>query len=180
LPLGQPPDVRLRIFRQDGVLQRTLLDETAALSEALATYFRSVLDSAADTADTLHRQARIRHFHAGGTADQLARAADLYRAAIARDPGRIAAHVGLATVLQHGLDDPASAEAAYEAALAAGAPRGLIQPRMAECRRARGDLDAAIRLLQEAVETPPLPENYHARVEELANYFLERAESAGD
>ena len=60
-------------------------------------------------------------------------------------------------------------------ALEAGGPEGELKARIAECRHERGDLEGAVRLLQEAVEGADRPEEYHRRVEDLGSWFLERA-----
>ena len=47
--------------------------------------------------------------------------------------------------------------------------------RIAECRHDSGDLDGAIGLLEQAIAADDPPEDYHARVEALGSYYLERA-----
>ena len=176
LPLGQPPDVRVRVFQRDGTLQRTLLDETSDLHEALSLYFRRVLDQKDESdADALLRRARVHHFNAGKTGEHLDAAHELYRAALDADAGRFAAHFGLAELLAADRANPAAAEMVLETAMQAGAPAQMVLPRLADCHRARGDLAGAIRLRQQCVEGVPLPEDYHDQLELLANDILEQA-----
>jgi len=180
LPLGKPPEMRLQLFSADGRLLATPVEGSLALSGVQKQYFESVLAREARDAGTLYEQARVHHYYAGSTPEHLAEAAALYRAALERDPGHRLAHLGLATLLQRGLEAPGEAEREYEAAWRAGGPEGDMVARMAECRREAGDLDGAIALLERAIGAADPPEDYHARVEDLGSYYLERAgESSG-
>jgi tetratricopeptide (TPR) repeat protein len=174
LPLGSPPDVRLQVFSPDGRLLRTLIEDTLCLAEAQQTWFESVLGRAAGTG-TLYEQARVHHFYAGATPDHLRQAGELYGAVLERQPDHLLAHLGLGALLQSGLADPGAAEKEYRAALAAGGAEGDLLSRIAECRHDTGDLDGAIRLLEQAIVADDPPEDYHARVEALGSYYLERA-----
>jgi tetratricopeptide (TPR) repeat protein len=157
LPLGDPPDVRLQVFSPDGRLLGTLIEGPSARSK------------------TLYEQARVHHFYAGATPDHLRQAGDLYRAVLERQPDHLLARLGLGALLQGGLGDPGAAEREYRAALAAGGAEGDLLARIAECRHDAGDLDGAIELLEEAIGADDPPEDYHARVEALGSYYLERA-----
>jgi tetratricopeptide (TPR) repeat protein len=174
LPLGSPPDVRLQLFSPDGRLLRTLVEDNGDLNGAQRKWFESVLERA-DGAETLYEQARVHHFYAGATPDHLKKAGALYGAALERQPDHLLAHLGLGALLQGGLADPGGAEKAYRAALAAGGAEGDLLARIAECRHDSGDLDGAIELLEEAIGADDPPEDYHARVEALGSYYLERA-----
>ncbi|MHC4341586.1 MAG: NHL repeat-containing protein [Planctomycetota bacterium] len=175
LPLGEPPDVRLQLFSADGRLLNTLFEDPVDLSSALKAWFESMLASGDEGPETLYQQARIHHFHAGMDRSNLLAARDLYRAAIERDPHLLLARLGLGALLQQGLDAPEEAESEHRMAIGEGGDEGELQARIAECRAARGDLDAAISLLKEAVEGEHPPEEYHRRVEELGTWYLERA-----
>ncbi len=175
LPLGQPPDVRLRIFKADGTLQRTLLDEATDLAQALASYFRGLLKSDATTPAAFHARARVHHFNAGKTPEHLEKAQELYRACLAAAPDRLAAYFGLAELLARDLHRAQAATMVWEMAMQAGAPAELVLPRLADSHRDAGDLDSAIRVRQQCVEGYPLPEDYHDQLELLANEILERA-----
>lgn len=174
LPYGRPPEVRLQLFSSDGRLVATIFEDTADLNTAQQAWFASVLARDGRDASTLYEQARVHHHYAGATREQLEQARDLYGAALGNEPSSLPARLGLATLLQRGLGDPKAAEAEYRLALEAGGPEGDMLARIAECRHDGGDLDGAIRLLQQAIESPRPPEEYHALVEELADYYLER------
>lgn len=174
LPLGDPPDVRLQVFSPDGRLLRVLVEDAADLAGAQRKWFEAVL-AGSNGPGTLYEQARVHHFYAGATPDHLRQAGDLYRAALEREPGHLLAHLGLGALLQGGLGDPAGAEKEYRAALDAGGPEGDLLARMAECRHDAGDLEGAIELLEEAIGADDPPEDFHARVEALGSYYLERA-----
>jgi hypothetical protein len=174
LPYGRPPEVRLQLFTSDGRLLVTLLEDTADLVAAQRTWFESVLARRDRGAATLYEQARVHHYYAGGAREHLEQARDLYRAALGAEPSLLLARLGLGTLLRLGLKDPKAAEAEYRAAMEAGGAEGDMLARIAECRHDGGDLDGAIRLLREAVESPCPPEEYHHLVEELGDYYLER------
>jgi hypothetical protein len=174
LPLGSPPDVRLQVFSPDGRLLRVLIEDAVDLSRAQQAWFESILQRA-DGPATLYEQARVHHLYAGATPDHLRRADELYRAVLEGQPGHLLAHLGLGALLQGGLADPRAAEDAYRAALAAGGAEGDLLARIAECRHDTGDLDGAIDLLEQAIAAADPPEDYHARVEALGSYYLERA-----
>jgi len=174
LPLGMPPDVRLQVFSSDGRLLRTLIEDVVDFKEAQRLYFGKVLARRDGDARTLYEQARVHHYHAGGSREELRKAADLYHAS-RQEKDSILAALGMATVLRHGLGDPEGAERAYLAAARLGAGQAECEARIAECRHDRGDLDGAIRVLEAAVGSPLPPENYHARVESLGTWYLERS-----
>ncbi|MHC4223859.1 MAG: hypothetical protein ACYSUN_07715, partial [Planctomycetota bacterium] len=153
----------------------TLFEDPVDLSSALKAWFESMLASGDEGPETLYQQARIHHFHAGMDRSNLLAARDLYRAAIERDPHLLLARLGLGALLQQGLDAPEEAESEHRMAIGEGGDEGELQARIAECRAARGDLDAAISMLKEAVEGEHPPEEYHRRVEELGTWYLERA-----
>jgi len=178
LPLGRPPDVRVQLFAADGRLLATLVEDGLDLRDAQAAWFRDVAGREDKSAWTLYEQARVHHHRGGNEPAHLSQARELYESAIRADSGFYLAHLGLATLLLEGLKEPAEAERAYGAALACGGPEGDLKARMASCRRAGGDLDGAIRLLTEAIEGDDRPEDYHARVDELGGYYLERAGEA--
>jgi len=175
LPLGKPPDVRVQLFAADGRLLATLVEDGVDLSRVQAAWFETVIAREDQSAWTRYEQARVHHHRGGREAKHLARARELYSAAIDADPAFYLAHLGLATLLAEALDQPAEAERAYLAALRCGGPAGDLKARMAACRRAQGNLDGAIGLLTEALEGDERPEDYHARLEELGSYYLERA-----
>ncbi|MHC4972691.1 MAG: hypothetical protein ACYTG3_10200 [Planctomycetota bacterium] len=174
LPLGNPPDVRLQVFSPDGRLLGTLIEDAVDLARAQRAWFESVLERT-DGPGTLYEQARVHHLYAGATPDHLRQAGDLYGAVLERQPDHLLARLGLAALLQSGLSDPGGAEREYRAALAAGGAEGDLLARIAECRHLTGDLDGAIELLEEAIGADDPPEDYHARVEALGSYYLERA-----
>ncbi len=174
LPFGRPPEVRLQLFTSDGRLAATLLADTADLVAAQRTWFESLLARRGREAATLYEQARVHHYYGGATAERLEKARDLYRAALDQEPRHLLARLGLATLLHGPLNDPKTAEAEYRAAIEAGGAEGDLLARVAECRHDGGDLDGAIGLLRQAVETSPAPEEYFDLVEELGDYYLER------
>jgi tetratricopeptide (TPR) repeat protein len=126
------------------------------------------------SARTLYEQARVHHYYAGATRPHLDEAKRLYEGAVAAEPGLLLARLGLGALLHRGLDDPKAAEAQYRKALEAGGAEGDLLARIAECRHDGGDLDGAIRTLQQAIESERPPEEYHRLVEELGDYYLER------
>jgi len=174
LPFGRPPEVRLQLFTSDGRLVATLLGDTADLVVAQRAWFESLLARRDRGVGTLYEQARVHHYYGGATAERLEKARDFYRAALGAEPRHLLARLGLATLLHRGLNDPKAAEAEYRAAMEAGGAKGDLLARVAECRHDGGDLDGAIGLLQQAVETSPAPEEYFDLVEELGDYYLER------
>lgn len=175
LPFGEPPEVRLQLFSADGRLLTELLGGTEDLQVVQRVWFESLLARTDGSPGTLFEQARVHQFHGGGEAGHLEAARILYRKVLAAEPGHFLAHLHLATLLERGFGDPAGAELSYRAALAAGGPKGDLEARIAACRYAQGDLDGAVRLLQKAIEGPEPPEDYHAAVEELGTYYLERS-----
>ena len=175
LPLGRPPEVRLQLFAADGRLLRTILEDTGDLNTSQRAWFESVLARTGTDATTLYEQARVFHYYAGAAREHLERARDLYRAALAAQGDHLLAHLGLGALLHRGLADPEGAEAAYRAALEAGGAEGDLLARMAECRHDEGDLEGAIRLLERAIKAARPPEEYHRLVEELGDFYLERA-----
>jgi len=175
LPFGEPPDVRVQLFSADGRVLHVLVEDRVHLAALQEEWFKDVLARDASDAATLFDQARIHHFHAGSDPAHLEKARGLYRAALDLDPGLLQAHLGLAALLQEGLGQPEAAEQALQLAISAGGPRGELLARIAECQYARGDLDAAIRRLQAAVEGGERPDDYHHRLEELGSWILERA-----
>jgi hypothetical protein len=180
LPLGVPPDVRIQLFEADGRLAQVLLEDADHLNRLQKEYFESLLGAKAEHAQALYDQARVHHYHGGGSGDHVSEAARLYREALERDPGHLLAHLGLATLLEESLDDPAAAEREYERAIGVGGEEAEMRARIAECRHRGGDVDGAIRILQAAVEGTEFPEEYHDRVETLGTWFLERAGHASD
>ncbi|MCK6460633.1 MAG: hypothetical protein L6Q95_12165 [Planctomycetes bacterium] len=174
LPFGRPPEVRLQLFSSDGRLIETVLEDTADLIAAQRTWFEAVLARTGRDAPTLYEQARVHHYHAGATREHLEQARRLYEGAIAAEPAFLLARLGLGTLLQRGLEEPALAEVQYRAAMDAGGAQGDLLARIAECKHDAGDLDGAIRLLQKAIESLRPPEGYHDLVEELGDYYLER------
>jgi hypothetical protein len=174
LPLGSPPDVRLQVFTPDGRLLATPIEDNLCLAAAQRKWFESVLERS-DGAEALYHQARVHHFYAGATPDHLRQARELYGAVLELEPDHLLAHLGLGALLQAGLADPGAAEEEYRAALAAGGAEGDLLARIAECRHDAGDLDGAIGVLEQAIEATDPPEDYHARVEALGSYYLERA-----
>jgi len=174
LPFGAPPDVRLRLFSADGVFVRTLFEDVGGLRALQRRWFDSVLARTGEDAATLYEQARAHHLHPSGSAEHLKKAGDLYVAALGKGDLFLAA-LGLGALLMDRLHDPAGAEEAYRTALELGGDEGELWARIAECRRARGDLDAAVRYLKKAVEAPRPPEDFHARLEELGTFYLERS-----
>lgn len=175
LPFGVPPDVRLQLFAADGRLLRTILEDRLDLEAAQRAWFQSVLARTDGSAATLHEQARVHHHFSGGGPEHWGQARRLYRAALDADPHLLVAHLGLASLLQEGLREPEPAEEEYQAARGEGGEDGEMLARIAECRHQRGDIDGAIRLLREAVEASPPPEDYERRLDELGTYYLERA-----
>ena len=180
LPLGKPPEARLQLFSADGRAIRTLVEDSIEFHDAQRTFFEALLAREDRDAATLYGQARVHHFYAGSTPDHLEEADGLYRAAIEAEPSYYLAHLGRGALLQGGLDDPKGAEEEYAAALAAGGEKDDLCARMAECRRAAGDLDGAIEMLQRAIDAKPPPEDYHDRIEDLGSYYLERAGETPD
>lgn len=174
LPYGRPPEVRLQLFTSDGRLVATLLGDSADLVAAQQAWFRSLLARRDRGAAMLYEQARVHHHYSGASREHLEEARDLYRGALEAEPAFLLARLGLATLLQRGLNDPKAAEAEYRAALEAGGAEGDMLARIAECRHDGGDLDGAIGLLQKAIESPRPPEDYFGLVEELGDYYLER------
>jgi len=174
LPYGRPPEVRLQLFASDGRLIDTVFEDTSDLNAAQRAWFESVLARSDGSAATLYEQARVHHHYAGATREHLEQARDLYGKALEAEPGFLLALLGLANLLHRGLNDPKAAEVHYRRALDAGGAEGDMLARIAECRHDEGDLDGAIRLLRTAVESPRPPEEYHALVEELGDYYLER------
>jgi hypothetical protein len=175
LPLGEPPEVRLQLFSADGRLVAGLLGGTDDLQQAQRAWFESLLARTDGGSGTLLEQARVHHFHGGGETGHLEIARRLYLQVLAAEPGHYLAHLHLAALLEKGIGDPAAAELSYRAALGAGGPEGDLKARIAACRHAQGDLDGAVQVLQDAIECPEPPEDYHAAVEELGTYYLERS-----
>jgi len=174
LPYARPPEVRLQLFSSDGRLIETIFEDTADLNAAQQAWFQSLLARSDRSAETLYAQARVHHYYAGAAREHLEQARRLYAAALEAEPMFLLARLGLATLLQRGLNDPKEAEAQYRKALEAGGPEGDMLARIAECRHDGGDLDGAIRLLRGAIESPRPPEEYHDLVEELGDYYLAR------
>jgi hypothetical protein len=174
LPYGRPPEVRLQLFTSDGRLVAALVEDTSGLLAAQQAWFESLLARPDRGAATLYEQARVHHYYAGSSREHLEQARDLYGAALGQEPAFLLAHLGLGTLLHRGLNDPKGAEAEYRAAMEAGGAEGDMLARIAECRHDDGDLDGAIRTLQEAIESPRPPEDYFDLVERLGDYYLER------
>lgn len=174
LPFGRPPEVRLQLFTSDGRLLCVLFEDTAACIAAQRKWFESVLARRDRGAATLYEQARVHHYYAGADRKHLEDARRLYEEALAAAPSFLLARLGLGALLHRGIGDPKAAEAEYRRVLEAGGAEGDMLARIAECRHDAGDLDGAIRTLQEAVESPRPPEEYHRLVEELGDYYLER------
>lgn len=174
LPLGSPPDVRLQLFAADGRLLRVLLEDRIDLEAVQRDWFDAILAREGGGAFTLYEKARVHHHYSGGGAEHLREAGRLYRAALDGDPHLLQAHLEYGALLQR-LGEPAAAEEEYRAAIREGGEEGELLARIARCRHDRGDLDAAVRILQAAVEGPNPPEDYQARLDDLGTYFLERA-----
>jgi len=172
LPLGTPEDARLQLFSASGRLLRVLVEDAADLQAQVEAHARRVLDGAGPPFE------RARAHHQLLAAGDPARARALYGEALDAEPRHLLALVGLGALLQERLEDPEAAERAFRRAIEAGGEEGDLLARIAECRRAQGDLDGAIAILQEAVDRAPPRERFHERVEELADWFLERAGEA--
>ncbi len=170
LPLGTPPDVRLQLFGPDGRHLGTLLDDAVALVEKQTAWFSRVARDGSP-----YERARVHHYHGGGEPGHLGEAERLYRNALSSEPTAILPRLGLATLLQGALARPEEAEGEYLEAIRHGGDRGDLLARVAECRRARGELDGAIAVLQGAVEGDHPPEEYHRLLDLLGTYYLERA-----
>lgn len=175
LPSGVTDDARVQLFGAGGTLERVLVEGAEDLAAQLAAFAATLEEGGGDGAEALYRRARARHFLGGEAEGRAETAAALYRRALAAEPGHLLAHVGLATLLHRELGDFEAAEAEYRLAIAAGGPEAELLARVAECRHDRGDLDGAIEILKFAVELREPPENAHERIEELADYWLERA-----
>ncbi len=170
LPLGTPPDVRLQLFGPDGRHLGTLLDDAVALVEKQTAWFSRLAREG-----TPYERARVHHYHGGGEAGHLGEAERLYREALAAEPTALLPRLGLATLLLGALARPEEAEGEYLEAIRHGGDSGDLLARVAECRRARGELDGAITVLQSAVESDRPPEEYHRLLDLLGTYYLERA-----
>lgn len=170
LPLGQPPDVRIQIFGPDGRLSAILVEDALSLAEKQTAWFQRVLREG-----SAYEKARVHHDCGAGAPDHGAEAERLYRAVLASSPRHLQALWGLATLLADNLNRPDEAEKHFLEAIAAGGAAGDLTARMAECRRARGDLDGAIALLHGAIDGPNPPEEYHSLLDVLGGYYLERA-----
>lgn len=175
LPLGAPPDVRIQLFRADGRLERLLIEDVTDLAKARRAYSSAVLAESGSGARELCEQARVHHSLGGGTTAELEEARRLYRAALAADPALLLARLGLADLLHHRLKDPAGAEEEYRRAIEAGGGEAGLLCRIAECRRDQGDLDGAISILDRALKGAEPPEDFHDRLEELGDFWLQRA-----
>jgi hypothetical protein len=175
LPLGQPPDVRVQIFAADGKLERVLFEDIPDLRAAVRRHFGEVLHRSDGSVATLYQQARIHHRFSGDAKEGAERARGLYGEVLRREPGNLLARMALGQLMQKRLGNPGGAEEEYRAAIELGGRRPDLLCLVAECRRARGDLDGAIAVLREAVEDPVGPEDFYGRVEELGSLFLERA-----
>ena len=168
LPLGKPPDVRLQLFSADGRLLRTVIEDLMDLNEALRAWFDRLLEEG-----SAYERARVRHLYSGGSEEHLRKARELYAAALQEDPDHLLARLHRARLLE-----PEEAEGEYRIAVEHGADEGDAAARIAECREARGDLDGAIEVLREAVESDHPPEEYHRWVEVLGTWYLRRAGAA--
>jgi len=173
LPLGEPPEVRLQLFTAAGAPRRVLFADTGEARSLQATW----LENVADHGDAYER-ARVHHFHSGGDRGHLERAAKLYREALDAGLRAPLPALCLGVLLEEELADPTGAEAAYEKALEAGADPAFVRPRIAACRWDAGDRDGAIERLQDHVEKGVPGEDHHARLEQLADWLLERAGEA--
>ncbi len=173
LPFGGPPEVRLQLFTPSGQLLRVLFADTSEARELQATWLETTARNG-----PAYERARVHHYHSGQDPAHLEQAADLYREAMDAGERSFLPAFGLGALLQHGLSDPAGAEQAYDSALAAGADPRQVRPRIAECRWAADDQEGAIALLQDQLENDHPGEDYFARLEELADWLLERAGEA--
>ncbi len=172
LPSGAPEEARIQLFSADARLLRVLVEDAGdfrAQVEAHGARLVAGGGSAFEQARALHQ------FVAGGEPE---RARALYLQAVREEPRHLMAWVGLGTLLRETLGDPEAAERAFRSAIEAGGAEGDLLARVAACRRDRGDLDGAITILKDAVDRPDGLELYHERVEELADWFLERAGEA--
>ena len=123
----------------------------------------------------LYSQARVLHRRAEGDQDRLEHVRTLYEALLESEPEHLRARSALASLLLRDLRKPREAELEYLRALEVGGEESDLLARVAQCRREGGDIDEAIRTLETALEKPEPPESYHALVEELGTYYLERA-----
>ena len=176
LPLGAPPDIRLQLFASDGSYRGMLVADRVSLAASKDAWRTRVAQTSAETADEMLAQARVEHFHRG-PADEAAaeRAALLYRAAAAMDARDPRPRAGLGDLLQHAAGRPKEAIHEYEEAIAAGASEPDFLARIAECRRAAGDIDGAIKLLAELLDAEQPPEEAPRLLDELGTWFLDRA-----
>ncbi|MGQ0614523.1 MAG: hypothetical protein ACT4PV_12380 [Planctomycetaceae bacterium] len=172
LPSGVPEEARIQLFSADARLLRVLVEDAGDLRAQVEAHGARLMaggGSAFEQARALHQ------FVAGGEPE---RARALYLEAIREEPRHLMAWVGLGALLRERLADPEAAERAFRSAIEAGGSEGDLLALVAECRRDLGDLDGAIAILKDAVDRPGGPELHHERVEELADWFLERAGEA--
>ena len=169
LPNGTPPDVRVQLFSPDGRYLKTYFEDRVDLNARLRAWFVGL--TAGESAPPYQR-ARIQHHFSGGTEAVLEKARGLYREALQADPDHLLARLALASLL-----DPPDAEEEYRTALDAAprAIRGDIAARIAESREATGDYDAAIEVLENALQGADPPEEYHRYLELLGTWYLRRA-----
>lgn len=164
LPLGAP-DVRLQVFSADGRLLTAIIEDRVDLNKALQKWFAARL-----TEGSAYERGCVHALYSGGSEEHLERARELFSEAVEADPDDLLARLHRARLL-----NPEEAEQEYRGALDVGADPGDVAARIAECRKAHGDLEGAIEVLREAVEGDHRPEDYHGCVEQLGTWYLERA-----
>ena len=170
-----PADVRLQLFRSDGTLEHVIFESSEELGLMVTEYEHEVMARTDRAPAELYSQARVLHRRAEGDQDKLEHVRALYEALLESEPEHLRARTALASLLLRDLHKPREAELEYLRALEAGGEEFDLLARVAQCRREAGDIDEAIRTLETALEKPEPPESYHALVEELGTYYLERA-----
>jgi len=175
VPTGALPDVRLQLFSSDGRFERVLVEGEDSLRVRQDAFVEALFAAPADTPDAHYSQAAAHHEAAYEDSSRAGEAAKQYRWVLELEPGHSLAHLAYGRLLADLLNEPEQAEVEFRAAIAAGERESDITARIAECRRARDDVEGAIALLQSAVESSDPPEDYEPRVELLADYILAKA-----